>query len=283
MMAGTIRKRNQGEDNPALNTAPTTDSTSETSRERQCVSNPESATAASDPTIKREPKAKSEGTSSMVTQLSNNGIVTLDDMYDLTLVVGEKERPGGMKAFRVNSVSLRMASPPFKAMLSGRYAESKQSEIPFPDDSPNAFHTVLRVVHLKLHELPESMSKDELLELAAFCDKYLLADLVAPFFTMKNWLGPHKGTGQYLPSNADMQDWAFVAYVFRFKEDYDYLVGELVMCTAVDPDTIDFYYMSDGKKIMLHKDLPVAILGKPRFRWVLPGQCTLGNFVVQIY
>lgn len=42
-------------------------------------------------------------------QRTDNEIITLDDKYDLTLVVGTATAHSGVKTFRINSASLRLA------------------------------------------------------------------------------------------------------------------------------------------------------------------------------
>jgi hypothetical protein len=61
----------------------------------------------------------------------NLEIVTIDKMYDLTLIVGTPEPPMRQKAFRVNKGSFRNASEVWTAMLSGNWVESDLSEISF--------------------------------------------------------------------------------------------------------------------------------------------------------
>lgn len=124
--------------------------------------------------------------------LSKSPTITIDDKYDLTLVVSSQDGMHGTKAFRVNSNVLRMASQPFNAMLSGRSAKTSKSEIEFPEDSCDAFLTILRIVHFKIDELPNFISKDDLLALAVLADKYDLINIVQPFVLTK-WLSTHKG------------------------------------------------------------------------------------------
>jgi hypothetical protein len=85
----------------------------------------------------------------------NLEIITIDPMYDLTLIVGSQQHPKGQKAFRVSKGSFRNVSAVWTKMLNGNWAESSQSEICLPDDSCDAFLIVLRIAHFQLSELPD--------------------------------------------------------------------------------------------------------------------------------
>ncbi|KAF2689690.1 hypothetical protein K458DRAFT_462793, partial [Lentithecium fluviatile CBS 122367] len=108
-------------------------------------------------------------------------IVTLDDWYDATLVVGAKDRRDGLEAFRASKTSLRMGSEPFSAMLFGGFAESNNTEIYLEDDNPQAFLIVLQICYHKYEELPVTLSQSQLLELAVLSDKYDLTTIISPF------------------------------------------------------------------------------------------------------
>jgi hypothetical protein len=174
--------------------------------------------------------------------------ITLDDQYDLTLVVG-KNVENGVKNFRVNRSSLRLASAPFKTMLDGRFAESDQSEIEFPDDSWFAFHVFLLVTHMKIEELPGTMRSSELLCLTQFCDKYDLGSLLSPFVIAKGWLSAHKTEGSWKLHERSMA-FLFVAHTFKMDTDCASLTAMLALQLQVHEDGSMFFVHSE-KRIRL--------------------------------
>jgi len=193
----------------------------------------------------------------------NLEIITIDAMYDLTLIVGTPEHPKGQKAFRINKGSLRSVSPVWAKMLSGDWAESTKSEIDFPDDSCDAFLIVLRIAHFQLSQLPESLSREELLDLAAFTDKYGLEGAVRVGLELKKWMGPYRKAWVQWPAITHLQDFAVVTSAFKLQQDYDYLINRLVMELQVDELNAYFYQDDAQNKVNLRSDLPTHILGKP--------------------
>lgn len=198
---------------------------------------------------------KEEETDSKVPLLAYEYVVVLDDQYDMTLVIGTLDSAKGMKAFRVSRACLRTGGEVFKNKIGGSDA---RSEVHFPDDSPDAFLIVLHIMHWQQDKLPESLDKDELLELATICDKYALHRLIKTIMRLKNWLGPHK-VGARLPVNADIQDWILVALYFKFDEDFDYLVNTLAINLQAprNKKTTALYFNNKGNKITLRPDWPV--------------------------
>jgi hypothetical protein len=125
-----------------------------------------------------QPATKSTTTLEREATDLNLEIVTIDKMYDLTLIVGTPEPPMRQKAFRINKGSFRNASEFWTAMLSGNWVEGDLSEISFPEDSPYAFEIVLRIAHLQFHKLPASLTQEQLVEIATLSDKYDLGRVV---------------------------------------------------------------------------------------------------------
>jgi hypothetical protein len=196
-------------------------------------------------------------------------IITLDDQYDLTLIVG-KSHEDGIKNFRVNRGSLRLASAPFKAMLGGSFAESEQPEVEFPDDFWKPFHTFLLVTHMKYHDLPESMGADALYDLAQFCDKYDLGSLMSTFVVAKKWLTAHKRGGSW-ELGLFTVECVFAAHVFKMDADFAILADLLAMHIKLLRDGSIFYSHADGEVFengdhsepgSQWKELPVGISGK---------------------
>ncbi|KAF2792469.1 hypothetical protein K505DRAFT_188399, partial [Melanomma pulvis-pyrius CBS 109.77] len=190
----------------------------------------------------------------------NAKTVTLNDSWDLTLVVGTADEGHRQKLFRVSTSVLKLVSPIWKAMFSGRFAKSiTKSLVPFPDDSADAFLTVLRIAHFKSHEIPQTMSPESLIELAQLCDKYKLSPIVLPYAKEKNWLQPLQGNWQAAPQNAELQNWIYLTSIFNLDNDCENLINSLAMKVKVDKKDLRFYYMDDLKKVKLSEELPNQI------------------------
>ncbi|KAF1978124.1 hypothetical protein BU23DRAFT_654557 [Bimuria novae-zelandiae CBS 107.79] len=187
------------------------------SNKRQRLTNNYAIRLASDDDVL--PELKHEKQDSLVANLNDNDLITLDDMYDLTLIVGAQGALKGVKAFRVSSACLRMAGNVFK---------TSKSEMSLPDDSPDAFLIILRIVHWQHHEMPNALNKDQLLDLAIACGKYSLYDIIKAILHLKDWLASHK-KGGYMPVDTDIQNWILIAYNFKFDQDYQYLTNSLAM------------------------------------------------------
>ncbi|KAH6618981.1 hypothetical protein C7974DRAFT_292767, partial [Boeremia exigua] len=188
-------------------------------------------------------------------------VTTIDPFYDLTLIIGAPGSSHGQAAFRVNKGTLRHASEIWTKMLTGAWAESKQSEIEFPDDSPWAFELVLRVAHLQMDALPAVLDLAQMEELARLTDKYNLGKLVEVALASKQWLNNARSAWQKWPAEPSYQDWAVINHVFRSQDDYEYLVTRLAVEVQVDEKYISYYYGSGETKTELKSDLPDRIQG----------------------
>ena len=193
----------------------------------------------------------------------NVKIFTVDPFYDLTLIVGTPGRINGQAAFRVNKGSLRHASDIWTKMLTGAWAESNQSEIRFPDDTPWAFAQILRIAHLQLDQLPVILNLSELNALAVLTDKYNLVKLIRVALDSKQWLSNVRwSTWRSWPAQSCIQEWAFITHVFQCQDDYDYLVSRLAVEVQVDETDVSFYYVTGDKKTKLRSTLPNRILSE---------------------
>ncbi|KAH5606893.1 hypothetical protein HBI45_095630 [Parastagonospora nodorum] len=187
--------------------------------------------------------------------------ITIDPMYDLTLVVGTPEHTKGQKAFQVNKGSFRNISAVWTKMMNGKWAEGDQSEICLPDDSCDAFHIVLQIAHFQLLKLPEKLSREELVDLAVLTDKYQLENAIMMALELKKWMKPHRQAYMSQPSDAALQDFALIASAFNLRSDYDYLISRLATEVMAGANGRFYYHDGNQKKIMLRSDLPTSIFG----------------------
>lgn len=118
-------------------------------------------------------------------------VMTFDDEGDLRLEVGEKT---ARRSFVVCSRSLARVSKPFKAMLYGNFAESKSRTkdskwtVELPEDDPQAFITILHIIHSQFGMIPEIVTRDQLYQITILTDKYDMTEILRPW--ARKWL-PH--------------------------------------------------------------------------------------------
>jgi hypothetical protein len=188
--------------------------------------------------------------------------ITIDTMYDLTLIVGTLEHPKGQMAFQVNKGSFRNVSVVWSKILNGNWAESGQSEISFPDDSCEAFLIMLRIAHFQLPQLPTELSREELVDLATLTDKCQLENAVRIGLELKKWIEPYQKMYVLWPANTHLQEFAVMASSFKLENEFGYLVSRLAMEVEVDEAGHYFYMTGNAKHIELHSYLPTCISGK---------------------
>jgi hypothetical protein len=188
--------------------------------------------------------------------------ITLDPHYDLVVIVGTPAHPDGQNAFRVNKGSMRHVSDIWMKMLTGDWAESKQSEIEFPDDWWWPFDIVLRIAHLQVAGLPELVLFEDLQELAKLTDKYNLTKAVRMGLDLKQWLHRHKSSWEAWPSSPKTRHFAFMTSVFQYSADLAFLTSKLAVEVRVDKKELFRYH--GAAKTRLASSLPDALLGKLR-------------------
>jgi hypothetical protein len=155
-----------------------------------------------------------------IKELCNNG--------DLVLLVGEDLGP--VYRFRVSRNTLCMASPVWRAMLSGEFIESKLNEIPFADDEPEALLLVLRIAHLRFHEIPQQLPDEKLVEVATICDKYDTVAVCRPF--IRDWIAPWIKSRRFMKEGNEGFLW--IAWVFGYRREFTWLAWALQFSIHTD-------------------------------------------------
>lgn len=96
--------------------------------------------------------------------------------------------------FQVCSATLRRASPVWKAMLFGPWAESKQSNqenedwiVSLPADSPCTLKIVLAIIHGQFELVPERLEIAAFSDILKLTDKYDLRKVIRPW--TRRWVG----------------------------------------------------------------------------------------------
>jgi hypothetical protein len=115
------------------------------------------------------------------TEIATNG--------DVVFVVGPHS-----KKIRVCSIILKNASIYFRAMFGPHFAEGKDlksnnpKEILMPDDNANALEVICNVIHLRNDAVPQSLSPNEIFEVAVTADKFDC--VIALKLASTIWLNP---------------------------------------------------------------------------------------------
>ncbi|KIW10500.1 hypothetical protein PV08_11464 [Exophiala spinifera] len=120
--------------------------------------------------------------------------------------VGREDTPSDRTYVRllVSSTFVTHASPVFKAMLDGRFAEgqlppSKQNppSITLPEDDPDATALFCRILHFGDNDSDKSNSADQLMNLATFSDKYDCGRCLHPWFQALLYRSTFPDTGLF--------------------------------------------------------------------------------------
>ncbi|KAF8543997.1 hypothetical protein BDD12DRAFT_926372, partial [Trichophaea hybrida] len=173
--------------------------------------------------------------------------------------------------YRVSSHQLCSGSPVFRAMLGPQSSFSEAdilrrqqaSNALEPNSSlfqiiaqeehdPTALTTVLYVLHGRSTHIPESISFENLLEIAIICDYYDCAATMRPWSEI--WMKPLRT----LSSKSGYEDWLFISWVFR---DQD-IFGQMTQRFSRNAVMVDgeFGVIVDGEVEKLDYHLPQGII-----------------------
>lgn len=123
-----------------------------------------------------------------------------DASGDVQLYVGQKH------CFQLSSKQLELAGQPFKDLISS--GRDLLNAIYLKDDDPETWSLLLRIVHLRISDLPQSLTLQELYSLTCFCRKYQAHGLFQPF--LSKWIG--RLTRKQL--DPDQTEWIEIAWEF---------------------------------------------------------------------
>ncbi|CZR60553.1 uncharacterized protein PAC_10449 [Phialocephala subalpina] len=140
---------------------------------------------------------------------------------------------------QVSSKHMMLASPVFKAMLTGSFQEGEtlratgKVEVPLPDDNPIVFTILLDIIHGRGRRVPRKVPLKLLALLSIAVDKYQLQESAGAF--SDSWIDgadpPHLGR---MP-NCFM--WLSISWVFHDSERFSLAADFLIRCcTGHAPD-----------------------------------------------
>jgi len=178
--------------------------------------------------------------------------ITLDPYGDRCLVVGTGDN---QTRILVSSHAMRLASPVWKAMLTGPYQEGTAEEIPFPSDDPDAFLIMLQIAHLQFNDLPSSLEFQELVNVAAICDKYDMVSIFRPF--SKKLIEPLEP----LAKEIGFEEWLFIAWTFGYPEIFERVMNRLVLHSSTNANG---QCLNEKGKILDELLMPPTVVGKFR-------------------
>jgi len=208
------------------------------------------------------PEVADDKASPTPSRASKVGKITFDPHGDVILVIPSGNDPSAVARFQVNSGTLCLASPVFRAMLGphSRFKEgtnlklatipsgqessgsgSTPMELPLTDDDPEAFAVILRILHLDFDNIPTAMdlSADEekykLYEAAIICDKYDMRHVL--LFWLKMWTAPYLNKLNFKDitmTTTTGSRWLFIAYAFGWESVFNSVSKELILRCHVE-------------------------------------------------
>jgi len=176
--------------------------------------------------------------------------------------------------YRVSSHQLSSGSSVFRAMLGPQSSFSeanglRRHQMSFPtavdskrslfqitteeEHNPTALATVLYALHGRAEYIPESVSFENLLEIAIICDYYDCAATMRPWDEI--WMSPLRN----LTSEPGYESWLFIAWVFGDQSAF----GEMTASFSTSAVMVDgeLGINVDGKVKRLDCRLPQGIIG----------------------
>lgn len=185
--------------------------------------------------------------------------------HDLTLNIKTDNGPTICR-YRVAKPIMCIASPVWRAMLTGKFMEAsvQNREIPFVDDDPEALLTVLRIAHHRTHEVTKVLELGQLVSIATVCDKYDTVAMCRPY--IENWVRPFiaeqpESQPPYL--RPGWEAWLWCAWVFGYEETFRQLVSKLQaeICTDEEGSCLAPTGLPRRHKV-LEANMPPEITGK---------------------
>jgi hypothetical protein len=173
----------------------------------------------------------------------------------------------GLATLRVASQVLCTTSPVFRAMLgnSSRFKEacelrekagsSEPYKLTLVEDNPEALGVILLALHCQNDRVPQSLSFEQLNNLAIVCDKYDCAVGVLPWVDI--WTKPWK----LYADTTGYERWLFIAWVFDIRDVFEKLSKKFILegyCRTSTPK----YLVMGATKYLDWMKLPGHITSK---------------------
>jgi len=166
-------------------------------------------------------------------------IIQFDPDGDVILVIPSEAQKRTAR-FQINSHSLCLASPVFRAMLGinasfkegnalrNRNASSPPIDITLEDDEPRALAVLLRIVHHQYDWIPRTLNGNQLYQVAIVCDKYDMRGVLGLW--LDQWIPLDTNCGGKIVGD----QWLYIAYTFGRKALFTQLSKDLILTSTVD-------------------------------------------------
>lgn len=138
----------------------------------------------------------------------------IDPDGDVVLTLPQSAGSSPIK-LQVSSRHLSLASPVFKAMFTGRFAESKTLRtsgsvtIKLDYDDQAAMLILMRIIHCKFYSVPASVDLGTLKHIAILVDKYSLHETV--HYSINSWVDK---IDMQASDMEDLKAWLCICWVF---------------------------------------------------------------------
>ncbi|TRX89038.1 hypothetical protein FHL15_010057 [Xylaria flabelliformis] len=170
----------------------------------------------------------------------------------------------------VCSKALSRASPVWKTLLYGGFAESKPSSassasdwvVELPDDDPKAMATILNIIHSRFDLLPritDLVNLDDLYQLTVLTDKYDLTPLLRPWASI--WINSATekynswGCSSTSPVTSDLERLLWIAWELGDPDLFSKTSTTLAQCCSIDANG-DLQYNTGNKVVALFNTTP---------------------------
>lgn len=141
--------------------------------------------------------------------------------------------------FKVSMKHLELASRRAKAMFTGGYKESRPTEVDGlrhwkfePMFDPDAFITVLEIIHGQTQNFPRKVSLGQMAEIASIVDD--LECQGAVWFFVKMWMPHLKHQLSHHKCDENLARWILIAYVFHEPEVFKSATQKAI-CSSTGP------------------------------------------------
>lgn len=152
---------------------------------------------------------------------------------------------------------------------------SAVAELDFKDDNGEALLILLRIAHLRFHDIPSTLPYQTLLSVAVLCDQYQCINLVRP------WLSCWLVNEVKLSTQFGNENWLFIAWVFGREKVFQALAVHLVRIVKPIKNCLYVIDHSSNKKLKINEPMPPGIVGKHLYQNHVD-VCSTDSLVLQL-
>ncbi|KAK1593411.1 uncharacterized protein LY79DRAFT_551792 [Colletotrichum navitas] len=142
---------------------------------------------------------------------------------DVTIILRYFPEPDEQKTelhgLIVSSEAMARASPVWKQMFAGQWAETKAGRrlvLDHREDDYKAVVTIMNIIHLRFNDVPQTVTPGELKAIATFTDQRMATALVVPW--IERWLKHLSWSVEIVGYETE---WLWVAWEFGLADVFD--------------------------------------------------------------